>query len=171
MTDEESLLDRMTELIIGQPQYTSDEVAALTGMSSDDAQRLWIELGFPPVDPKDRHFTDADVEVLKLVRELQHNAAIDDDLVISMTRVLGQALSRVAYAQAENLETRPATEKGSGGPAQLEVDEERLLAIAPVLFDGKFERFLSNAWVAISRKPFVTSFLATRTTLSWGLQI
>jgi adenylate cyclase len=146
VTNEESPLDRITELIIGRPKYTSDEVAAATGMSSDDAQRLWVELGFPPIDPDDRHFTDADIEVLKMVRELQQNGAIDDDVVISMTRVLGQALSRVAYAQAENLETRPASDQGPSGSTRLEIDEERLSTIVPVLFEGNFERFLSYAW-------------------------
>ena len=119
MTEEESLIDRITDLIIGQPEYTSDQVAALTGMSRDDAQRLWIELGFPPIDPDDRHFTDADVEVLKIVKDLQESGAIDHDVVISMTRVLGQALGRVAYAQAENLETRPADHNSAGGPIRL----------------------------------------------------
>jgi adenylate cyclase len=146
VSEEESYTDRITELIIGLPKYTSDEVAELTGMSSDDAQRLWIELGFPAVDPDDRHFTDADVEVLKIVRELQRNGAIDDDLVISMTRVLGQALSRVAYAQAENLETRPSSEQQPAGSHRLELDEDRLSEIAPILFDGHFERFLSYVW-------------------------
>lgn len=147
MAEEESSVDRITELIIGQPKYTSDEVAAHTGMSSDDAQRLWIELGFPPIDPDDRHFTDDDIEVLKMVKELQQNDAIDHALVISMTRVLGQALSRVAYAQAENLETRPATDESAmDGRLRLEVDEERLAEIAPILLNGSFDRFLSYAW-------------------------
>ena len=146
MTEEESLIDQITDLIIGQPEYTSDEVASLTGMSTDDAQRLWIELGFPPIDPAERHFTTADVEVLKIVKELQESGAIDHDVVISMTRVLGQALARVAYAQAENLETRPAGDNSADGPVRLEVDEERLSAVAPILLDGNFERFLSYVW-------------------------
>jgi adenylate cyclase len=146
VAEEESLLDRITELIIGQPKYTSDEVAQATGMSSDDAQRLWVELGFPATDPEDRHFTDADVEVLKVVRELQLNGAVDDDLVISMTRVLGQALSRIAYAQAENLQTRMVPGQGLDGTTRLEIDEEQLSMLAPVLLDGNFERFLSYAW-------------------------
>jgi adenylate cyclase len=146
VADEESPIDRITELIIGRPKYTSDDVAAATGMSSDDAQRLWIELGFPPIDPDDRHFTDADIEALKMVRQLQQDGAVDDNLVISMTRVLGQALSRVAYAQAENLETRPSSENVPDGPARLEVDEEQVKAMASVLFDGHFDRFLSYAW-------------------------
>lgn len=145
MENEDFTVDRLTELIIGQPKYTSDEVAAATGMSSDDAQRLWIELGFPPIDPDERHFTDADVEVLKIVKELQDNGAVDDELVTSMTRVLGQALSRVAAAQAETLETKPA-EPGPEGSTRIEIDQERLAALAPVLFDGHFERFLSYVW-------------------------
>jgi adenylate cyclase len=147
MTDEEPLVDRVTDLIIGPAKYTSDEVADAVGMSTDDAQRLWIELGFPPVDPTTRHFTDADIEVLTMLRELQASGLVDDDVIISMTRVLGQALSRVAYAQAENLDTQqvPRSER-TLDQSQVQVNEERLASMAQLLFDGKFERFLSYAW-------------------------
>jgi hypothetical protein len=69
-TNEEEATDPVTELIIGRPKYTSEEVAGATGMSADDAERLWVELGFPTVDPETRHFTDVDVEVLQTVRNL-----------------------------------------------------------------------------------------------------
>jgi adenylate cyclase len=138
--------DEITRLIVGEPKYTADEVARLSGMSLDDADRLWIELGFPPVGPDQRHFTDADVEVLKMLSELQRSWPIDPEVIISMTRVLGQALSRVAYAQAENLETRPAPGSPTEGGLRQELSEESLPTIANRLFDGTFDRFLSYAW-------------------------
>lgn len=115
-------------------------------MSIDDAQRLWIELGFPPVEPDVPHFTDADIEVLKTLVELRSSGLIDDELMISMTRVLGQALSRVAYAQAENLETTAVTSGADGNAGRVKIDESTLPGISLLLFDGRFERFLSYAW-------------------------
>jgi adenylate cyclase len=136
----------VTELIVGQPKYTAEEVAQLSGMSTDEAERLWIELGFPPVGPDRRHFTDADIEVLRMISDLQANWPIEPDVVISMTRVLGQALSRVAYAQVESLETRPVGQGSGATPSPNELSGENLPLIAERLFDGTFDRFLSYAW-------------------------
>jgi adenylate cyclase len=150
--------DRITEAIIGTPKYTPEDVARTVGMSLDDATRLWIELGFPPVADDNRHFTDADIEVLKMLRELQTSLTLDEDIIIPMTRVLGQALARVAYAQAESLNSSliPISDaldegggRGEGGSTvrpRFELDEESLPAITHMIFDGKFERFLSYAW-------------------------
>lgn len=147
MANDDQTTDPFTDLIIGRPQYTPEEVARATDMSTDDAERLWIELGFPPVDPQSRHFTDADIEVLKTLQDLQANSLVDPELVLRMTRVLGQALSRVAYAQAENLEVI-AVPGSDADPAHmhLELSEQSLEVASHVLFDGKFERFLSYAW-------------------------
>jgi adenylate cyclase len=139
----------ITDLIIGQPKYTSGEVAQLSGMSQDEAEKLWIELGFSPVDSEHRHFTDADLEVLKTLAEQQESWPIEPEVLTSMTRVLGQALARVAYAQVENLDTHPADPTAVGtadadGPHVL--DKDSLPLIANRLFDGSFDRFLSYAW-------------------------
>ncbi len=145
--NEDQPTDPVTELIIGRPRYTSDDVARATGMSADDAERLWIELGFPQVDRESRHFTDADIEVLMTVRDLQATWPIDPDVVLKMTRVLGQALSCVAYAQAETLDTIEASADDSEpGHLRLELSEQSLQLARHLLFDGKFERFLSYAW-------------------------
>src|SRR5580698_2428466 len=114
MANDDPAADWITELIVGEPKYTPDEIAEASGMSVDEAERLWIELGFQPVDSNTRHFTDADVEVLKMLADLQRSWPIDPEVIISMTRVLGQALSRVAYAQAENLQTTAVVEDASG---------------------------------------------------------
>ncbi len=145
-TNDDEPTDPVTELIIGRPKYTSEEVASATGMSADDAERLWVELGFPTVDPETRHFTDADVEVLETVRDLLASWDIDQQVVLSMTRVLGQALSRVAYAQAENLETVTQVDSEDSGHRRLELSEQSLEMANHLLFDGKFERLLSYAW-------------------------
>jgi adenylate cyclase len=136
--------DRITDLIIGEAKYTAEDVASLTGMSQDDAERLWIELGFTPVDDSIRHFTDADIEVLTILQSFQASGLVPDDVIISMTRVLGQALSRVAYAQVENIETGPGPD--AQDPSQVVVNEDSLSSIATILFDGHFDQFLSYAW-------------------------
>jgi adenylate cyclase len=146
MPDEDQHTDPVTALIIGRRQYTSEDVAEATGMSSDDAERLWVELGFPAVAPDSRHFTDADIEILKTLRDLQADWPIDPEVVLTMTRVLGQALSRVAYAQAETLDTVEASDGSDAVDTRLELSGQSLEVAGHLLFDGKFERFLSYAW-------------------------
>jgi adenylate cyclase len=137
----------VANLIIGEPKYTSAEVAELSGMSEDEAERLWIELGFAPIDPDHRHFTDADVDVLRTLADQQQTWPIDPDILTSMTRVLGQALSRVAYAQVENLDTHPVDDEAAGLPGSTGRHEfDSIPLIANRLFDGSFDRFLSYAW-------------------------
>ncbi len=145
--DEGDQTGDVTELIIGQPKYTAEEVAQLSGMSVDEAERLWIELGFAPIDPGHRHFTDADVDVLKTLADQQKTWPIDPEILTSMTRVLGQALSRVAYAQVENLDTHPADDEAAELPgATVRHEFDSIPLIANRLFDGSFDRFLSYAW-------------------------
>ncbi|MFZ0666648.1 MAG: adenylate/guanylate cyclase domain-containing protein [Acidimicrobiales bacterium] len=141
--NDKPLGERISDLIIGEPKYTSVDVAAATGMTEDDAERLWIELGFTPVDSTRRQFTDADIQVLKTLRELQASGLVGEEVIISMTRVLGQALSRVAYAQAENIDVHPSPDGSSG---QVVIDDDSLSTITEVLFNGHFDQFLSYAW-------------------------
>ena len=67
----EAFLRRMGERIVGESRFTAPEVAAPAGMTVEEAERLWTELGFPPLEPTERFFTAADVEVLATLRELQ----------------------------------------------------------------------------------------------------
>jgi adenylate cyclase len=144
---EDDAPSEVANLIIGEPKYTSAEVAELSGMSEDEAERLWIELGFAPIDPDHRHFTDADVDVLRTLADQQKTWPIDPDILTSMTRVLGQALSRVAYAQVENLDTHPVDNEAAELPGSTGRHEfDSIPLIANRLFDGSFDRFLSYAW-------------------------
>jgi adenylate cyclase len=145
-TSDESLSDVVANLIIGEPKYTPDEVASAVGMDLDDADRLWIELGFSPIDRDERHFTDADIEVLRMLRDLRETYSVEPDLIISMTRVLGQALSRVAYAQAESVEVGAGSNDTQDADNLMQLNEEALPRMANLLFDGKFEKFLLYAW-------------------------
>jgi len=145
-TSDDSLPTVIANLIIGEPKYTSEEVANAVRMDLDEADRLWIELGFSPIDRDERHFTDADVEVLTMLRDLQENWSIEPELIISMTRVLGQALSRVAYTQAESIQVGSDPNNTRDADSLVELNEEALPRIANLLFDGKFEKFLSYAW-------------------------
>jgi adenylate cyclase len=91
------------ERIVGPARYTAEEIAEASGYGLDECERLWTELGFPPVEPTVRHFTDADLAVLHTLHDTQSRGVVDAETALGGARVLGQALSRVAMAQAQNM--------------------------------------------------------------------
>ncbi len=122
----------LARVLIGDPQYTSVEVAAETGVPLDEARRLWRALGFAPVPEDDRIFTRSDVAMLGAVRTLLEQHVAEPGVLLQLTRVVGQALARVAEAQVA------AT--ASGG-----LSGEALLERTSALAQG-VEPFLAYAW-------------------------
>ena len=132
----------LAEALLGPPAFTPADVAREAGLATADTKRLWRALGFPPTTDDERIFTRADVEILRAVRTvLEAHMAHEDDLV-QLTRVIGQALARVADAQvtatADRLE-RARDE--SGGELALGEVAQRITSLAPSL-----EHFLSYVW-------------------------
>lgn len=141
-----AFVEHLEELIVGPARYTGLEVAEMAGMSIDDAEQLWVELGFPPMDRNARRFTEADAEVVRNLRELRQSRLIPFDTIVSMTRVLGQALARVASAQVQitvggNALPLPYEELG-----QLTPEVEQQFEEAVQLGVAVNERFIGYAW-------------------------
>lgn len=141
---EEETRRHLEQLVLGPPLYTGEEVAQRAGMTIEDAERLWAELGFAPVPRDLRHFTEDDAEVLRQVTEfLQWDVVAFEDIV-SMTRVLGQSLSRAAGAQARLTLARAQVLQAEG--ADVPSDQAGVLDVAVDLGLQVSERFLSYVW-------------------------
>jgi adenylate cyclase len=98
------LLQRVEDGLLGGPRrYTRGQVADRTGLDPDDTSRLWRALGFASVGDDDIVFTDGDVAALELAKRLSESAMIDDEQLTAMTRMLGQAFSRLATWQGQLL--------------------------------------------------------------------
>lgn len=111
---------------LGDPIYTSEEVAAKAGLDLEVARRVWRAIGF--VDPPEDAavFTAADVEVLGILARFLENGLTDLDLVLGMTRVMSQALARVADAEAHAMRdfmarTPEVTELSAAVPLAAEI--------------------------------------------------
>ena len=89
----------LAEALLGHAEFTADEVARLAGVSIEHARRLWQGLGFPPVADDERVFTHTDVEILRAVRALSETQGTTPADQLTLTRVIGQAMERVADAQ------------------------------------------------------------------------
>lgn len=99
--DAEQFLADVEARVLGPPVYTNDQVVERSGMTLDDAEPLWMELGFPPIESDVRFFTQADAEALGILRALLDAELVSAELVAVNARVLGHALARVAAFQAQ----------------------------------------------------------------------
>jgi adenylate cyclase len=84
---------------VGEParaRFTRDEAAAAAGIEPERVDRIWRAAGLPNVDPRIRHYSDRDVELLRAF-ELG-SELFGEEPVLRFTRVMGTSLSRVAEA-------------------------------------------------------------------------
>lgn len=95
------LVEAVRTNLLGDGKYTRTEVAERAGLSLDEVRALWRALGFATVEDEQRIFTDADVEALKNVQALSAVGEIDDEMMRSMTRIIGQTFARLASWQGQ----------------------------------------------------------------------
>jgi len=133
----------LADSLLGPATLTPLDVAREAGLDLDEARRLWRALGFPPVPDDERVFTRSDVEILRAVRAVVEVQIAHRDDLVQLTRVIGQALARVADAQvsatAERLER--GREDGSATEVIPEDVTARIASLAPSL-----EHFLAYVW-------------------------
>jgi adenylate cyclase len=151
----------LTEALLGSPAFTTLEVAREAGVDPTQARRLWRALGFPPVDDDARLFTRSDVEILRAVRALIEMHGADPADVVQLTRVIGQALARVADAQATVAADRLDRVRTDPPSGTISVPDlvRRMEALAPGLqqFLGYvWQRHLLAALRRVSAKPSAT---------------
>lgn len=126
-------------LLGGGRQYTPVEVARLTGVPHERAQRLWRALGFAGVADDEVVFTDDDIDALVLFARLVERGVIDEDVEASLARSAGQALARLADWQAV-LIREVASESGASGATPPDV-VDAVRTLVPSL-----EKLLSYVW-------------------------
>ena len=87
---------RLELILLGERKYTRLQVADLAGIEPEAAHKLWLALGFPEVGDDEIVFTDRDVAAMRTAGDLVEDGVIDEALRTSVTRMLGQSMSRVA---------------------------------------------------------------------------
>jgi adenylate cyclase len=88
--------EELEHAILGEhPIYSAADVAAETGVTIDQARRLWRALGFP-----DRGleiaFTAADAAAVSTLVDQVEGGYLDFDLAVTLTRAVGQTMARLA---------------------------------------------------------------------------
>lgn len=90
--------------VLGGPaRYTLDELAAATGWSRADLEKLWLWAGLPVPDPTSAIYTDEDVAGLIEIRQLNDSEHFDEESLSSLIRSYGTAMERLATWQVETI--------------------------------------------------------------------
>lgn len=155
-----AVLDAVSDRILGPRRYTAEELAAAAGITVDDIEPIWMELGFAPVDRDQPLFTQADLDALELLMAARRHELVSDELAVALARVLGQALARVAATEAQTLvplvrllaahrggpvPTGDLVPPALTGGAPVASAEELVDTVADVLVPT-IERFMTYSW-------------------------
>lgn len=131
--------------ILGEePVFDAADVAAETGITVDQARRLWRALGFPEHGAATA-FNKADTDAVRVVTGLVDSGLIDFDLAVTLTRAVGQTMARLADWETTALLHRVeqlAAEQG--GDLHVGRVSSALRMIEE--FSGPFEDLLVYVW-------------------------
>lgn len=132
------LADLEAVLLGGRARYTRQQAADQAGIPVAAADQIWTALGFASVAEDEAAFTDTDVEALRQAAGLVELGLIDQDALRTVTRMVGQSMSRLADWQSrlvlETVATRPEVLGQDGLP-------EFVGRLVPVL-----ERVHAHVW-------------------------
>jgi len=129
--------------ILGEePVFNAAEVAIETGVTLDQARRLWRALGFPEHGGA-RAFTQSDVSALSTLVEAVDSGLVDFDLAVTLTRAVGQTMARLADWEVAALVHR--VQELAASEEATETQMETALRMVDE-FGKPFEELLLYAW-------------------------
>jgi adenylate cyclase len=125
-------------LVPARRRYTRAELAAMSGMPVDLAQKFWRALGLADVAPEDRAFTELDLEASVVFERMVEAGAVEVGAALQLARVIGSSMARIAEAEmqpAGSVVPGLSTQADSVLEADrfLELAEESLPAMARLL--------------------------------------
>ncbi len=142
--DGADVVAELTARILGEePVYSAAEVAAESGVTLEQARRLWRALGFPESGGT-RAYTPGDVAAVTSLVQAVDAGLMDFDLAVTLTRALGQTMARLADWEVGALVHRVVELAGDG----TSVGGERREAARQLLddFAENFEELMVYAW-------------------------
>ena len=90
----EHVLEEM--LLGGSPRYTQQEIAERSGVPPETGMMIWRALGFPTPPEDATAFTEEDAAALRDIKELLDNEYVDEEMVLHLSRAVGQTMGRLA---------------------------------------------------------------------------
>jgi adenylate cyclase len=127
----------------GEPKYTQEEVEETTGLG-ERGRRYWRALGFTDPQPGEKAFTDGDVDMLKVVRQLLELGLVDEEVALQMARVIGASMARIAAAQIDVIEARLGDDEG--GPIDTGDGEAEPALLRAGMLQTTMPHILEYSW-------------------------
>ncbi|MFE7743897.1 adenylate/guanylate cyclase domain-containing protein [Nocardia sp. NPDC057455] len=150
--DVTEVVDAVVEqsLLGGPRKYTRTQVAELSGVSVERAEKLWVALGFAAAASDDEvAFTDADVVAVRHFTAMDPVAGAREQSQIAAARTVGQAMARLAEWQADliarELGGRIAAEGGQPMSGTNRDATARTIAVLADLQEYAWQRHLAAA--------------------------
>ena len=137
---EEDSLERA--ILREDPRYSAEDVAEESGISLEEARRLWRALGFPE-HGSELAFSSADVGAVATLVGAVDAGLFDFDLAVNLTRGVGQTMARLADWEVGALVHR--VEELEAGDAATGTRVGSALRIIEELSEP-FESLLIYAW-------------------------
>jgi adenylate cyclase len=132
-----------------EPIYDLIEVSARSGIDPTQLRALWRALGFPDPRPGERVFTDTDVEMLSDVMSFIDAGALEADLALQMSRVIGSSLNRIATALVDAADSQMTARREAGESPELAqmaaIQAADVLPLMPRIMDQVWRRHLGAA--------------------------
>ena len=134
------------------PQYDLDTLVERSGMSAEQVRTLRRALGFPESSDEEQLFDDADLAMLQGTLAFLQQGAVEPEVALQITRVIGSAMERIATAHVDALSVRTGEEAAERDAAQGRSDPTDeyeaytgLLAMMPAILDYVWRRHLVAA--------------------------
>lgn len=107
VSDDRKRLAAVDQMLLpGDNRYNCAELARRAGIEPSQVRRFWRAMGFPDPPDDDAIFTDTDVLVLASFDRFLRDDMVDPEVALQITRVVGQAMSRVAEAEVAAVRER-----------------------------------------------------------------
>jgi adenylate cyclase len=138
-----SAAERLDEAILrATPRFNALEVAAESGITVEQARRLWRALGFPEF-ASEKAYTSADVRAVATLMSFVDAGAVEFDMAVNLTRGVGQTMAKLADWEVSTLVSRvEEMESGEGATGS------RVKAAMKLIdeVNPPFEQLLVYAW-------------------------
>ena len=138
-------------LLLGAPIYTAPEIAEKAGIDEDTARRYWRALGFADIPGEETAFTDLDLAALRGALMLTEAGFAKPEVNLQIARVMGQAMSKIADAQATSIGNRITEAAHEAGGSlddiseSIVTDTSRLVPINESFLSYMYRRHLAAA--------------------------
>ena len=145
MTEPEpgAVSDELERAILGaDPVFNALQVAEETGITIEEARRLWRALGFPE-HGLEAAYSEADVQAVSILSRQVSSGLLDFDTAVNLTRAVGQTMARLADWEVATLLHRvEVLEQGDQATGSRTGSAKRMIDD----LNEPFEQLLLYAW-------------------------